>query len=406
MTSVQRFDLYENALSLPVTLANGALRVEGYLTRSGIFEYVNDDGSIRREYRPPEEVADANSIDSLRLVPVTKNHPEEMISLEKIKDYRVGTVGDTIIVDEKDGVIRLRAASVIEDAETITSILNKEIFELSCGYKCELEHVSGETPKGERYDAVQKNIRYNHLAIVAAGRAGSEFSIRVDGKEEVNNMEKIVLEGITFEAPRQTIDAVQVAMSRLTKERDLFAEKAKEMTEKYDSIQSRFDSVSSECEAAKKDKDLIAASIKSAIKARRVLEHKVSAALGSKTSAINFDAEDDELLREAIKSFDPSIDVDGKSTETLLGMLEVIKLVKKEDEKEEKEDEEEEELKEDEEEEELKEDVEEEEKKDSKDKKKKTAGNLRADSLAPRLSSAESARQAMIQRSLEAHKRK
>jgi hypothetical protein len=49
--------------------------------------------------------------------------------------------------------------------------------ELSLGYTCDLEWTPGTAPNGETYDAIQKNIRANHLAQVKAARGGPDLRV-------------------------------------------------------------------------------------------------------------------------------------------------------------------------------------------------------------------------------------
>ena len=49
--------------------------------------------------------------------------------------------------------------------------------ELSLGYTADVEMVSGFTNRGEQYDAIQRNIRVNHVALVDQGRANQELRI-------------------------------------------------------------------------------------------------------------------------------------------------------------------------------------------------------------------------------------
>lgn len=62
------------------------------------------------------------------------------------------------------------------DADTIKAVQNGK-REISMGYTAELEWVDGVTADGTAYQAKQKNIRINHLAIVDKGRAGSTCRI-------------------------------------------------------------------------------------------------------------------------------------------------------------------------------------------------------------------------------------
>jgi hypothetical protein len=83
------------------------------------------------------------------------------------------------------------------------------------GYECELEPVQpGAAWCGIAYDGIQRNIWYNHCAIVDRARAGDAARIRMDGAEAVqiyqsgearksvqegNEMKKINLDGVEYE---------------------------------------------------------------------------------------------------------------------------------------------------------------------------------------------------------------
>lgn len=73
-------------------------------------------------------------------------------------------------------------------ADVILYTLPTEDRELSCGYTLDLDETSGVTPDGEHYDAVQRNIRYNHLAIVHRGRAGVS-RLNMDGDQVIENFQ-------------------------------------------------------------------------------------------------------------------------------------------------------------------------------------------------------------------------
>jgi hypothetical protein len=70
----------------------------------------------------------------------------------------------------------------VQDAGLIKAIEKGERRELSPGYVCHVEENPGSW-NGERYDGIQRNIIYNHLAIGPAGwgRSGSEVSLKLDG---------------------------------------------------------------------------------------------------------------------------------------------------------------------------------------------------------------------------------
>jgi hypothetical protein len=100
--------------------------------------------------------------------------------------YRRDNVGHVSGEPRSDGRT-VGAVLAIQDAETIRRIDSGELVEVSPGYRLMLDPTPGTTPAGERYDAVQRQRVYNHVAIGPKGwaRGGSEASLRVDGVEDV-----------------------------------------------------------------------------------------------------------------------------------------------------------------------------------------------------------------------------
>ncbi len=170
-----RFDI--GTLRPPKRMKNGMLRADGLLTRTGVFEYLNSDGSLRREYRPPEEVFHQDSMESFALAPFTDGHPPEVVTAENARKYAVGSIGELV---RRDGRDHLAASVVVFDSQTIAKMEAGQV-QLSCGYEVDLDETPGVTPEGERFDAIQRNIRGNHVALVAQARAGDSARVRMDG---------------------------------------------------------------------------------------------------------------------------------------------------------------------------------------------------------------------------------
>lgn len=188
MTIELRYDLAQ--LREPEEHGSGFLRVDAYVTRVGVFEYVLPDGTVRRELRPPEEVFDEASIDSLRGIPITDGHPDEPLNPDNVAKYMIGAAGD--VVERSDGY--LRVPQTIHRREGLDSIKSGRRQE-SCGYFVELEDAQGTWidddglvgPAGAEYefDAIQRNIEYNHIALVDRGRAGPRVRARVDAARQL-----------------------------------------------------------------------------------------------------------------------------------------------------------------------------------------------------------------------------
>ncbi len=162
---------------------NGAMLVAGALTRTGVFTYKHQDGSMTRELRHPEDVKDAKSVASFIQLPITDEHPSDgRVTTDNYKKLAVGNVGDTVRIDGKF----LVADMMFRDKGVIAKIQGeggqKPKRELSCGYQAEIIKEDG-VYNGEKYDHRQTNIIGNHVALVRAGRAGAEVSLLLDSAD-------------------------------------------------------------------------------------------------------------------------------------------------------------------------------------------------------------------------------
>jgi hypothetical protein len=63
------------------------------------------------------------------------------------------------------------------------------------------------------YDAIQRRIVYNHLAIGVNGRQGPNIALRVDHKPEApvkeKPVKKIIIDGVTYEGNEQLAEVVE-----------------------------------------------------------------------------------------------------------------------------------------------------------------------------------------------------
>lgn len=172
LTKVIRLD------NLPIGRAY--FTTEGYLidkpvlTSTGIFEYTNPDGSVRRELRLPEEVFAEESLASYKGKPVIITHDAEYITKDNVQGETIGTIMSNGYRDGSD----VRAEIVIHDTDAMKDCGLKE---LSLGYDLDLDETPGEW-NGQQYDAVQRNIRINHLALVQEARAGDRARLNIDSR--------------------------------------------------------------------------------------------------------------------------------------------------------------------------------------------------------------------------------
>ena len=159
---------------------------EGYLmdrpilTSTGIFEYTNPDGSVRRELRLPEEVFAAESLASYQGKPIIITHDAGLVDKDNVQKHQIGT----ILTEGYRSGDDVRAEIVIHNTDEMRYCGLKE---LSLGYNLTLDETPGEW-NGQHYDAIQRDIRINHLALVREARAGEQARLNIDGRDPARTL--------------------------------------------------------------------------------------------------------------------------------------------------------------------------------------------------------------------------
>ena len=125
-----------------------------------------------RVLRPESEVFDKAAMASIGYRPISNDHPDEPITADNWRKHAVGHVASEVA---RDGEY-IRVPLAVFDGQTIKDI-DAGKRELSLGYSANLEWRAGETEGGDQYDAVQTNIRVNHLAIVDTARGGRKLTL-------------------------------------------------------------------------------------------------------------------------------------------------------------------------------------------------------------------------------------
>ena len=156
---------------------------EGYLmdmpvvTTTGIFEYRNADGSVRRELRLPEHVFEPGSLASYKGKPIIITHNAGIVDSSNVQREIIGTILSEGVQDGDSVKVQV----CIHNTEAMK---NSGLKELSLGYALETDETPG-IWNGQPYDAIQKNIRINHLALVGTARAGETARLNIDSKDEI-----------------------------------------------------------------------------------------------------------------------------------------------------------------------------------------------------------------------------
>ena len=335
MRNVQRYDSLQLVAGAVID-TDGFMRDSPIVARTGVYEYRNPDGTIRREYRPADEVFASDALNSFRGKPITVLHPKKgKITAPNAFGTAIGSIlSDGYPKDEK----YVACDIVIFAPDKIG-----KHRELSLGYRCDCEETPGVSPDGQAYDAIQRNIRINHLAVVPLARAGMKARLNCDGDEIIEsegtqNMSKFKIDGVEHEVPEAVANYITALQSRadaaeagLTATKETLAgvtasktelqTKLDAMTGERDGVQGKLDAMTAERDSLKSKVDAAEADKKAAVdKAvedtkKEVKERAELEADAKKAKCDKTDGMDNKALKIAIIKAvrGDSLNFDGKS---------------------------------------------------------------------------------------------
>lgn len=309
-----RFDAFQLDAAKIQRTPSGGVRVDALLTRPGVFNYTDAQGKTVREYRPPEEVFAADSLASLADAAVTNRHPKGPVTADNWDKLAIGHVSNPRKEDSGVG-----AQVIIAKADAVRRV-GTDLKELSCGYSVDLDFTPGTTPGGERYDAVQRNIRYNHVGAgpTGWGRQGPQSAMRLDSagdqtgpeqeEKEHTEMIKLKVDGIVFEG--ETAEIVQAKVDS-----HFAAKGTSTLQTQLDAERGRADTLAKQVEAEKTRADAAPALAAASLAARAALETATRPALGA---AFKFDGLSDRDIKVAlVKRFDSAFSGNGADGQPL-----------------------------------------------------------------------------------------
>lgn len=275
------------------------------LTGVGVFTYKQPDGSILRVLRPKDEVE--KSIASLNLKPITRLHPEEFVNADNSRKLQVGSVANDVYFDGYNAF----ATITINSVDAVRDVEGKTLQALSCGYDCEREYASG-VWQGVEYDAIQRNIVYNHVALVEEGRAGDSVNLRVGvadsmdishkPKEATVAMKKMTLDGVEREAEAEVI----VAYTKANDAAKDAETKLADLNKQISTLTAERDALKEELKASKADDSAI----------QKAVDERVALIDCARKHSVEVkDAKDTLAIQKAVigKAF-PGMTLDGKDS--------------------------------------------------------------------------------------------
>lgn len=185
LLTVDHVDFIGHKIGKVVKTDEGYITGEAAVAKVGILSYVLTDGSIRRELVTNAVLSNQDSINTLKMKPITNQHPSEiLLDSRTVKKRKVGFTGENIrMVGD-----HLVSSLTITDNDAVTSIEHGS-NELSPGYQVKLLLKPGRLDSGEEYDAVQQFRKYNHLATCDLARGGRDLRLNFDSAVHCDGFE-------------------------------------------------------------------------------------------------------------------------------------------------------------------------------------------------------------------------
>lgn len=263
------------------------------LSKVGVFPYLGrqlgagtdrfptgDPDKIYSVLRPAEELADPECLDSFRLLPIVDDHT--MLGDEALpgrvaaeKKGVHGMTGDRVEFDAASGTL-------YANIKIISGALKKRIDngkrELSCGYGCVYDFTPGMF-QGKAYDAIQRRLRGNHVALVNRGRMGPEVA---------------VLDQMTFTVDGQDLEPMRKSLFTTAAIAALEAAKAAGAS---DAVIAACDASVKECEKADQAVDDDGLTDDAKVKIKTAEDGKAAAEAAVKTANDALDAATTELAK-------------------------------------------------------------------------------------------------------------
>ena len=153
------------------------------ISKVGVFPYSGaqighaelDPNRVYMVYRPEEELSAQDTINSFKLLPFTDEHAmlgsEDAGLMPAEKKGIHGVIGEDVYFE--DGYLK---GNLKIFSEFVNDLIKKGKKQISIGYRCMYDMQSG-IYDGQPYDAIQRQIRGNHVALVEEGRSGPDVAV-------------------------------------------------------------------------------------------------------------------------------------------------------------------------------------------------------------------------------------
>jgi hypothetical protein len=165
-------------------------------------------------YVPEDELQNEESIKSLEGKPISIGHIWQKMG-------NIDSVGNIAGEPKYDPVTKMLTADILitekEAVDRITKASNSsdKLVDQSAAYRSKISWVPGVSPEGEKYDGIQRNILYNHVALLGKGRGRAGEDVRIlnkDGSIQVSDFTLVKFGNSSFRVVNEDVDKAEKYM--------------------------------------------------------------------------------------------------------------------------------------------------------------------------------------------------
>lgn len=255
------------------TTPQGYIKTTARITKGAILQYYGHEigltdsraNQIVNVNRTLDELSKPETLKSINGMPITITHPDK--KAVDANDWKSKTVGHVQNPRVESNYIVCDA--FIQDKSAIELLKDKDIRELSVGYEpADIQEINGQF--------YHKNIRVNHVAIVAEGRAGSDCRLN-DSKSKtgekmkfhakktwlVDALKKLLTDsGLSAEEINKKIDELMAQLEEVQgKEDEESKSKAEELQKQINELKAQLEALNDDAPNAgddQKDAQIVA----------------------------------------------------------------------------------------------------------------------------------------------------
>lgn len=299
--------------------SKGIYKIDFTAMKTGVYPYYDwYEDKVFMELKHPDDFVQKDIVDQMQYLPITDQHPYELLTGDNKAQYTKG-----IVLEGSIGTDSINGSGIVYDSTLIGKIVTDEQVECSLGFVCELVEEEGEY-NGVKYDRKQINPNLNHMAIVEMGRCGKEASIH---KDSINKY--AVRVDSNFIKPEKVIQNTNVIKEEKAMKKIKIDSVEMEVDEivasRLDSLQGQVDGLTMKLSEVKTDEQI-----------DTIVSKRVQEILDSFDDAKDFLPDDYSIVGksardikvDAIKSLDVSFDSKEKSDDYITGRFDSMKAPK------------------------------------------------------------------------------